>query len=63
MKLISLLNVLDGDTKIHIQFNRKEVFDGYAGDLIPVALPFTALESDIKAVWYSTTMNRIIIEV
>jgi len=62
MKLIDLLNVLDGDSKILIQQNRQEMFEGCAGDIVPARFSFNLLESKINAVWYSTTMNRIVIE-
>lgn len=62
MKLIDLLNVLDVDSKIHIIHNYKEVYDGFSGGLVPAQFSFTILESKIKSVWYSGTMNRIVIE-
>jgi len=62
MKLINLLNVLDGDTKLLIQFNKQEIFNGFASEIIPSRFNFKALESVIKAVWYSSNMQRIVIE-
>lgn len=60
MKLNDLLKVMDLDTKINIQQNYKEIYEGNVADCR--GYTFIVNNPKIKSVWYSTLYNAIMIE-
>ena len=63
MKLIDLLNVIDGDMSVNITVEYREVFDGVLNNhYYPQELKVKILEREVKSVWYSKIYERIMIE-
>lgn len=60
MLLRDLLNVMEGDTKIHVELSHREMYNGRAGS---VDLPEELLNVSVKGIWYSTLYNAIWIDI
>ena len=60
MKLLDLIRVMELETKIHVDYENKEVYDGVVKD---IDLLLQKLNSTIKCVWYSTLYNAIWIDI
>lgn len=60
MRLIDLIQVMEGDTKVHIEVNHREVYEGQVGD---IDLDVETLERNVKSVWLSTMRNAIWIDI
>lgn len=63
MKLVNLLNIIDGDTNVSVLGYSRKLFSGYMSEFYPMLLPFRVLESEVKALWYSTDSKSVVIEV
>ena len=62
MSMMDLLNVLDGDVQIMVEFNYDTIFLGSRDEAV-VNIDEAHQKRTIKAVWYSKLNSAIVIEI
>ena len=62
MKLLDLISIMDSDTRIHIEYNYTEVYEGNVTRLLTDNTLKAYANIDVKVIWYSPIYKAIMIE-
>ena len=62
MKLLDLISVMDSDTRIHIEYNYAEIYEGTVIHLLTNNTLKAYANLTVKVIWYSPIYKAIMIE-